>query len=370
MATLSLSEVRKDYGNFTAIPKIDLEIEDGELLVLVGPSGCGKSTLLRMIAGLEPVTDGDVFLDGDVVTYAAPRDRDVAMVFQDYALYPHMTIEDNIGFGLKMRGASRADIDTRVGEIARVLGIEHLLHRRPAQLSGGQRQRVALGRAMARSPKVFLFDEPLSNLDAKLRGEMRTEIKRFQRSLATTSIYVTHDQIEAMTLADRIVIMDHGVVQQTGTPDDLYNRPANTFVAAFFGSPPMNLITGQAASNGGTKVVQLGEISIQLADDIAPALEAGQELVAGIRPEDVTILDRAAGDLATFETRVELVEPQGSDSVFVFTLGGSEMLGRVDASMTPDEKARITIGIDACKLHLFDAETGFRIEAGALALTS
>ena len=353
MATLSLRELTKRYGSFLAIPRIDLEVGDGELLVLVGPSGCGKSTLLRMIAGLEEVTGGDVLLDGCIVTHAAPRERDVAMVFQDYALYPHMSVADNLGFGLRMRGAPAARIDARVDEIAGLLGIDHLLDRRPGQLSGGQRQRVALGRAMAREPKLFLFDEPLSNLDAKLRGEMRTEIKRMQRRVGTTSVYVTHDQIEAMTLADRIVVMREGVIQQIGPPAEVYGRPANAFVAAFFGSPPMNLVPVVA---GGGSVALAGH-------PVAPAPGGldGRALTLGVRPEDLALRPPGKGVPA----RVELVEPQGADTVVVVRVGEAELLARVDGASGPREGEAVALAFDPARLHLFDTETSARIEGVA-----
>ena len=363
MATLQLQSLTKRYGDFLAIPGIDLDIADGEFLVLVGPSGCGKSTLLRMVAGLEEVSAGDIVLDGAVMTHSAPRDRDVAMVFQDYALYPHMSIEDNISFGLRMRGANHEQIEQRVAEISKMLGIEHLIHRKPRQLSGGQRQRVALGRAMARQPKVFLFDEPLSNLDAKLRMEMRTEIKRLQRSLETTSIYVTHDQIEAMTLADRIVILDSGVVQQIGKPEELYNAPVNIFVAAFFGSPPMNLIEGIARATDEGFVFTLGDaLSLPLPQVLRDQLSDGQKLILGLRPEHIYITGDKLQSGLRIQVKIELVEPQGADTVFVIRLDGKEILGRVEASEAPQESAVTDIALDVSKLHLFDAESGQRID--------
>ena len=297
MASIDLKNVRKVYpGNVTAIHALDLSIADGELVVLVGPSGCGKSTLLRMIAGLETITDGTISIGEDVVNRKEPAERDIAMVFQNYALYPHMSVRQNLEYGLKNRGTPRDEIDRRVAEAAKILEITPFLERKPRQLSGGQRQRVAMGRAIVRQPKAFLFDEPLSNLDAKLRGQMRIEIRRLQRSLKTTSVYVTHDQLEAMTLADRLVVMNGGRIEQVGKPIELYDRPASLFAAGFIGSPPMNLMP----------VEQLAGI----AGASMPALPAGTDIV-GIRPDQVVV---GNGEGIAMSGTFELLEPVGGES--------------------------------------------------------
>jgi sn-glycerol 3-phosphate transport system ATP-binding protein len=303
MAKIDISGVTKVYpGNVTAIHGLDLAIPDGELVVLVGPSGCGKSTLLRMIAGLETITEGTISIAGDVVNKKEPAERDIAMVFQNYALYPHMSVRGNLEYGLKNRGTPRADIDRRIAEVAKVLEIEAFLDRKPRQLSGGQRQRVAMGRAIARQPKAFLFDEPLSNLDAKLRGQMRIEIRRLQRQLGTTSVYVTHDQLEAMTLADRLVVMNGGRIEQVGTPMEIFDRPATLFVAGFIGSPPMNLLPVEALPG------------------LAEALPAGTDIV-GIRPDGFGLSPDPEAALQ-ISARVELVEPVGSETHLYVSLQG------------------------------------------------
>ncbi|MGB3336292.1 MAG: sn-glycerol-3-phosphate import ATP-binding protein UgpC [Devosia sp.] len=346
MASIDISGVNKVYaGGVTAIHKLDLAIPDGELVVLVGPSGCGKSTLLRMIAGLEAITEGTISIDGTVVNTKEPAERDIAMVFQNYALYPHMTVRGNLEYGLKNRGTPRDEIDRRVTEAARILEIEPFLDRRPRQLSGGQRQRVAMGRAIVRQPKAFLFDEPLSNLDAKLRGQMRIEIKRLQRNLATTSVYVTHDQLEAMTLADRLVVMNAGRIEQVGVPLALYERPATLFVAGFIGSPPMNLI----------------EIDY-LRDKGALALPEGTDLV-GIRPDTIQLAPPEGPHLVLGAT-VELYEPIGGESHLHMRLDGSGQLivAAVPARTAVTEGAHATLHVSMTDLHPFNRETGRRTD--------
>ena len=346
MASIEIKGVKKVYaGNVTAIHELDLDIPDGELVVLVGPSGCGKSTLLRMIAGLEEITDGTISIDGTVVNKKEPAERDIAMVFQNYALYPHMTVRGNLEYGLKNRGTPRPEIDRRVDEAARILEITPFLDRKPRQLSGGQRQRVAMGRAIVRQPKAFLFDEPLSNLDAKLRGQMRIEIKRLQRNLGTTSVYVTHDQLEAMTLADRLVVMNGGRIEQVGAPLALYERPATLFVAGFIGSPPMNLIA----------LEQLGERS-------ALSLPANTDLV-GIRPDTIH-LTAPEGPHITLSATVELYEPIGGESHLHMRLEGSGQLiiAAVPARTAVTEGAQATLYVSAADLHPFNKETGRRTD--------
>ena len=346
MASIEIKGVKKVYaGNVTAIHELDLDIPDGELVVLVGPSGCGKSTLLRMIAGLEEITDGTISIDGTVVNKKEPAERDIAMVFQNYALYPHMTVRGNLEYGLKNRGTPRPEIDRRVDEAARILEITPFLDRKPRQLSGGQRQRVAMGRAIVRQPKAFLFDEPLSNLDAKLRGQMRIEIKRLQRNLGTTSVYVTHDQLEAMTLADRLVVMNGGRIEQVGAPLALYERPATLFVAGFIGSPPMNLIA----------LEQLGERN-------ALSLPANTDLV-GIRPDTIH-LTAPEGPHITLSATVELYEPIGGESHLHMRLEGSGQLiiAAVPARTAVTEGAQVTLYVSAADLHPFNKETGRRTD--------
>jgi sn-glycerol 3-phosphate transport system ATP-binding protein len=347
MARIDISGVKKVYaGNVTAIHQLDLTIPDGELVVLVGPSGCGKSTLLRMIAGLETVTEGSVSIDGEVVNKKEPAERDIAMVFQNYALYPHMTVRGNLEYGLKNRGTPKPEIDQRVTEAARILEIEPFLERKPRQLSGGQRQRVAMGRAIVRKPKAFLFDEPLSNLDAKLRGQMRIEIKRLQRNLKTTSVYVTHDQLEAMTLADRLVVMNAGRIEQVGRPIELYERPATLFVAGFIGSPPMNLIDLPYFANRSE----------------ALPLPAGTDLV-GIRPDTILVEDPGEPSVQLKGT-VELYEPIGGESHLHIRLDGSNQLivAAVPARTSVTEGMTLPLFVRIADLHPFSRETGQRTD--------
>src|ERR1700732_1986535 len=304
MAAVSIRAVRKNFGSTQVIRGVDIDIADGEFCVLVGPSGCGKSTLLRMIAGLEEITDGEVSIGGKVVNRVAPKQRDIAMVFQNYALYPHMTVRDNMSFALMLAKQSKSEIEAHVAKAANILALTVLLDRYPRQLSGGQRQRVAMGRAIVRDPQVFLFDEPLSNLDAKLRVQMRTEIKELHQRLKTTSVYVTHDQIEAMTMADKIVVMHDGIVEQMGTPLELYDKPDNQFVAGFIGSPAMNFLKGKVKSNGSAGFEGPNGVKLPLAS--APASSDGRPAVYGIRPEHFTIADDGA------EAEIIVVEPTGS----------------------------------------------------------
>ena len=347
MAHVLVNNARKDYGAFKAIKGVSVDIKDGEFVVLVGPSGCGKSTLLRMIAGLEGITSGEIHIGKHVVNELAPKDRDIAMVFQNYALYPHMTVAQNMGFSLRLKRMPRTDIAARVGNAARILGLETLLERYPKQLSGGQRQRVAMGRAIVRDPAVFLFDEPLSNLDAKLRVQMRSEIKELHQRLRTTTIYVTHDQIEAMTMADKIVVMKDGRVEQSGSPLDLYDRPGNLFVAGFIGSPAMNFINGTMTTEG-----------FRTADGVVlPSDRTIAEAVTyGIRPEDIHL------DQAGVPVSIVVVEPTGSETLVVAKLGEQTIscVFRERIKAKPGDQLRISPNRPA--IHLFDRE-GSRIEA-------
>ncbi|MEJ6782801.1 ABC transporter ATP-binding protein [Aminobacter sp. Piv2-1] len=355
MASVSLDKVQKNYGALNVLQAVDLEISDGEFVVLVGPSGCGKSTLLRMIAGLEEVSAGEIRIGERVVNDVAPKDRDIAMVFQSYALYPHMDVSANMGFSLALRKTDKGAIDNRVSSAADRLGLNKLLQRLPRQLSGGQRQRVAMGRAIVRDPKVFLFDEPLSNLDAKLRVHMRTEIKALHQQLKTTSVYVTHDQVEAMTMADRIVVMHDGVVQQVGAPLELYDRPANSFVAGFIGSPGMNFLPATVERAGGQAIAVLAD-GQKLAVPAELPLTNGDKISVGIRPEHLRV--QADGPLAA---EVEVVEPLGMSTQFYAHMAGQQIcvfaMGRV--SVKPGDTVRLAANPES--LHLFDPETGRRI---------
>jgi sn-glycerol 3-phosphate transport system ATP-binding protein len=350
MATVSLDGVRKSFAEREVVHGVSCEIADGELVVVVGPSGCGKSTLLRMVAGLETVSAGTVAIDGRVVNGVEPKDRDIAMVFQNYALYPHMSVYDNMAYGLRMRRMSRAEIGSRVGRAAEILQLDGLLQRKPRQLSGGQRQRVAMGRAIVRDPKVFLFDEPLSNLDAQLRVQMRVEIKRLQQELATTSLYVTHDQVEAMTLADRLIVMNAGNVDQIGRPLDLYERPATAFVAGFIGSPAMNLLAGRLNGRG----VAIGDALLPL--DMPNGMPEWRVLV-GLRPEHFELAPD--GPLAI---RVELLERLGADTILHGRLTDDvRMVARTAANFAPPLGDVARFAIRPEHIHLFDPETGRRL---------
>jgi len=360
MAPVRIAGLHKRYGGFHAVRGIDLDIADGEFTVLVGPSGCGKSTLLRTIAGLEDISEGEIWIGGEIVNDMRPRDRDVAMVFQDYALYPHMSVEKNIGFGLKARKLPKAEIETRVAAAAKMLGIVPLLQRLPRQLSGGQRQRVAIGRAIVRDPQIFLFDEPLSNLDAQLRDEMRGEIKRLHQEIGTTMIYVTHDQIEAMTLADRIVLMRDGVIEQQGSPLDLFERPATRFVAGFLGSPKMGFLAGRLARGGeGDRVVLAdGTTTLPLPRGrIRNGAADGSAVLVGLRPEHMT---RAQGEVpppgvARLDATIELIQPTGSRSYATFRLGGEPVMAELQAHDVSRPGEHVAIDINLNRAAVFDA---------------
>jgi len=351
MAAVELRQVVKSYdGRTTVIHGIDLEIGHGEFVVFVGPSGCGKSTLLRMIAGLEPISGGEVRIAGEVVNERPPRSRDIAMVFQDYALYPHKTLFENMAFGLRLRNTPEAEIQRRVMDAATLLRIDHMLQRKPRELSGGQRQRVAIGRAIVRQPKVFLFDEPLSNLDAQLRNEMRSEIKRLHQRLGATIIYVTHDQTEAMTLADRICVMQAGHKMQYDTPDAIYNRPAALFVAGFTGAPPMNLNECTVADGA----ADLGGIRLPLPELLRG--HAGTRTL-GVRPENITLAPQASDDIVVPGV-VSLLEPLGAETLVTLKIGRSELMARLPASFKQPPGAPLTVHINPRQLHLFDPASG------------
>jgi multiple sugar transport system ATP-binding protein len=372
MSFLQIKDLHKSYGNVPILKDINIEIDEGGFLVLVGPSGCGKSTLLNTIAGLEPITSGDISIKGKSISGLHPSKRDIAMVFQSYALYPNMTVGGNIAFGMEIRGVPKPEREKAIKQVADMLQIGHLLDRKPSQLSGGQRQRVAMGRALVRNPQVFLFDEPLSNLDAKLRVDMRTEIKRLHQRMKTTIVYVTHDQIEAMTLASKIAVLKDGVLQQFGTPAEIYNNPTNLFVADFMGSPAMNLL--KAKIEGGASDLQV----VLERPDTAPlrlpikktnsALVgySGKDVIFGIRPEALTDpdgADRNAGSLVEGECLIEVVEPAGSDTFAVTKLGGKEVIARLraDAQIVPGAKTRLAFNLD--KAVFFDPQSQLRIGA-------
>jgi ABC-type sugar transport system ATPase subunit len=357
MASVSLKNVVKRYGDFRVIHDISLDIADGEFCVFVGPSGCGKSTLLRMIAGLEGIDGGEVAIGGQTVNHKPPVDRDVAMVFQDYALYPHMTVGQNLSFALRMKGVPKSVVAEKVHHVATTLQIETLLDRKPKALSGGQRQRVAMGRAMIREPSAFLFDEPLSNLDAKLRVEVRSEIKRLHQRLAATMIYVTHDQVEAMTLADKIVVLRGGHIQQIGTPAELYRHPATTFVAGFIGSPPMNLIPCTARRNGSGVLVEL-EDGQKLHLAASAAVSVGDDkTILGVRPEDIEI-GRANGAPGDLRGTVDIVEPLGADTMVVLKMGSAAVTVRAKPEISLEPWQIVDLGFSRKSWSLFDGETG------------
>ncbi len=365
MAKVTLKDLTKRFGDVVAVKGIDLEIRDKEFLVLVGPSGCGKSTTLRMIAGLEEISDGTIEIGETIVNDIPPKDRDIAMVFQNYALYPHMDVYNNMAFGLKLRKFPKEDIEHRVKEAAQILGIENLLDRRPKQLSGGQRQRVALGRAIVREPKVFLMDEPLSNLDAKLRVQMRTELSKLHDRLQTTIIYVTHDQVEAMTMGDRIVVLKDGVIQQVDDPLTLYNKPANMFVAGFIGTPPMNFINGIVVKEGENYFVSGESFRVKIPANLVQKHArikdyVDKEVVFGIRPEDindssVTDLEVTADNSVTAD--VEVVEPMGAEINLYINIDGQSVVAKVDAGSKARVSDSIKVTMDISKMHIFDAET-------------
>ncbi|QEN86190.1 sn-glycerol-3-phosphate ABC transporter ATP-binding protein UgpC [Labrys sp. KNU-23] len=352
MASVDVIDVKKSYGSQKVIHGVSVTIEDGEFVTLVGPSGCGKSTLLRMIAGLEPITEGALKIGDRFVNDLPPRDRDIAMVFQSYALYPHKTVAENMGFALKIRKTPKAEIDERVKRAAEILDLGPYLARYPRQLSGGQRQRVAMGRAIVRAPQVFLFDEPLSNLDAKLRVQMRAEIKELHQRLKTTTIYVTHDQIEAMTMADRIVVLHDGIIEQVGSPLELYDRPANLFVAGFIGSPAMNFIKGRLETSPAPRVVT--DDGVELPVPAIPAGSEGRRVVYGIRPEHFSLG-------GTLQARITVVEPTGAETQVFAQLGEQRVLGVFRERITAGSGEILALQPDLAAVHLFDAETGLRL---------
>jgi multiple sugar transport system ATP-binding protein len=352
MASVTIRDVRKAFGPVEIVHGVNIDIEDGEFVILVGPSGCGKSTLLRMIAGLENITSGEISIGNRVVNNVPPKERDIAMVFQNYALYPHMSVADNMAFSMMLRGADKAEIASKVDRAAKILGLIPLLDRFPRQLSGGQRQRVAMGRAIVRDPQVFLFDEPLSNLDAKLRVQMRSEIKELHQRLKTTTVYVTHDQIEAMTMADKIVVMHDGIVEQMGAPLDLYDRPNNLFVAGFIGSPAMNFVKGKIGGGGfqadGGFALPVGR---------APAASDGKPVVYGLRPEHIRI------DPQGVPAEVVVIEPTGSETQVVLRAGGQDIVAVFRDRMSAKPGEMIPIAPTLAVAHLFDAESGLRLVA-------
>jgi len=365
MASLELRNVQKSYGNsqIATLKDIALKIDAGEFLILVGPSGCGKSTLMNCIAGLENITGGEILVGGEDISQASPKDRDIAMVFQSYALYPTMSVRDNIAFGLKMRKVPAAKIEEEVARVAKLLQIEPLLERKPSQLSGGQQQRVAMGRALARRPKIYLFDEPLSNLDAKLRVEMRTEIKLMHQRLKTTTVYVTHDQIEAMTLGDKVAVMKDGVIQQFGTPHEIYNNPANLFVASFIGSPPMNFVPLRIRQRDGRWVGVLnseqGSCELPLPITSDDGLR-DRELILGIRPEQIGLAPAGSADFS-LAVDIEVVEPTGPDTLVVFTLNQVKACCRLAPDQAPRVGETLNLQFDPRRALLFDAQTGERL---------
>lgn len=368
MANLSLKHIYKVYqGDVTAVKDFNLEIEDKEFIVFVGPSGCGKSTTLRMIAGLEDISQGELYIGDKLVNDVEPKERDIAMVFQNYALYPHMSVYDNMAFALKLRKVPKAEIEEKVHEAARILDIEHLLKRKPKALSGGQRQRVALGRAIVRNPKVFLMDEPLSNLDAKLRVQMRTEIIKLYRKLETTFIYVTHDQVEAMTMGTRIVVMKDGVIQQVDTPQNIYNNPANLFVAGFIGSPQMNFLNGTIENDGDGLVAVFNGNRIEIPTEKAKVLKAdgyvGKEVIFGIRPEHISDKDELiqANPHSVINGNVEVIELMGAESYIYTKCGDSNMNVRVEGTTSLKIGQEAKLFLDANKLHVFNKETELKV---------
>ncbi len=354
MASISLRHLRKTYGSTEVIHDLSIDIRDGEFVALVGPSGCGKSTLLRMVAGLEPITAGEIRLGDRLINDVAPRDRNIAMVFQNYALYPHMTVAQNLGFSLKLQGLAKAEIARRVQAVAETLGLSAVLDRTPRRLSGGQRQRVAMGRAIVRQPEAFLFDEPLSNLDAKLRVQMRTEIKALHQRLGTTTLYVTHDQVEAMTMADRIVVLKDGVVEQSGVPLELYDRPRNAFVAGFIGSPAMNFLRGRVQRDGPPSILTDDGLRLPLAR--APEAMHGHEVLYGVRPEHFTL-----GEGDALEAGVVVVEPTGSETLIAAKVGGHQLVAAFRDRVQARPGSPLWLRPRVEHVHLFDAASGQRL---------
>ncbi|MEQ7917975.1 sn-glycerol-3-phosphate ABC transporter ATP-binding protein UgpC [Xanthomonas sp. WHRI 1810A] len=367
MATLELRNVNKTYGAGLpdTLKNIELQINDGEFLILVGPSGCGKSTLMNCIAGLENITGGEIVIDNQDVSGMSPKDRDIAMVFQSYALYPTMSVRENIEFGLKIRKMNQSAIDEEVARVAKLLQIEHLLNRKPGQLSGGQQQRVAMGRALARRPKIYLFDEPLSNLDAKLRVEMRTEMKLMHQRLKTTTVYVTHDQIEAMTLGDKVAVMKDGIIQQFGTPKQIYNDPANLFVASFIGSPPMNFIPLRLQRKDGGLVALLdsGQARCELPMTMSDAGLEDREVILGLRPEQIVLASGEPSAMPSIRAQVQVTEPTGPDTLVFVMLNDSKVCCRLAPDIAPQVGESLTLQFDPSKVLLFDATTGERLGA-------
>ena len=366
MAEVRLSNITKRFGKNTVVNQINLTAEDKEFLVLVGPSGCGKTTTLRMIAGLEEATEGEIYIGDRMVNEIPPKDRDIAMVFQNYALYPHMTVYKNMAFGLRRRKFPKAEIARIVREGAKILGIEELLSRKPKELSGGQRQRVAMGRAIVRNPQVFLFDEPLSNLDAKLRVQMRGELARLHQRLETTIVYVTHDQIEAMTLADRIVVMDNGIIMQEGSPLEVYENPNNLFVAGFIGSPAMNFLDSRVVEDDGRLYVDGGNIRLAIPESLEAKYKSrvNSEVVFGIRPEQFNDL-AFASDIPgreELEAMVDVMEPIGSEVILIVTVGEEQLTVKVDPHTSASVNHPIRLSVDMNRMHLFDKDTGDAIE--------
>jgi multiple sugar transport system ATP-binding protein len=360
MAEVTLKGVAKVYpGNVKAVRNIDLDIKDREFMVLVGPSGCGKSTTLRMIAGLEEISEGEIRIGSRLINDVPPKDRDIAMVFQNYALYPHMTVYDNMAFGLKLRKFKKSDIDKRVKEAAKILSIEDYLYRRPKALSGGQRQRVAVGRAIVRKPEAFLFDEPLSNLDAKMRVQMRAEISKLHTQLETTMIYVTHDQVEAMTMGDRICVMKDGIIQQVDTPINLYDTPANLFVAGFIGTPPMNFFSGGIMTKNGKLYFKEETFELPLVESwksaVSPYID--RKVVFGIRPEDICWEKSGNTDATAIKAEIEVIEPMGSETYLYLNTGVTSFIARVDAHKLLKVGDHVELPLFMSKAHLFDKET-------------
>lgn len=367
MANLTIKNLQKGFEGFSIIKGIDLEVNDKEFVVFVGPSGCGKSTLLRLIAGLEEVSDGTIELDGRDITEVTPAKRDLAMVFQTYALYPHMSVRKNMSFALDLAGVDKKLVESKVSEAARILELGPLLERKPKQLSGGQRQRVAIGRAIVRNPKIFLFDEPLSNLDAKLRVEMRTEMKLMHQRLKTTTVYVTHDQIEAMTLGDKVAVMKDGIIQQFGTPKEIYNDPANLFVASFIGSPPMNFVPMRLKRQNGGLVALLdsGQARCELPLGVNDAGLEDRDVILGLRPEQIVLAAGEGNGSSSIRAEVQVTEPTGPDTLVFVQLNDTKVCCRLAPDVAPQVGETLTLQFDPAKVLLFDAKTGERLGAVA-----
>jgi multiple sugar transport system ATP-binding protein len=362
MSSVTLRKVYKRYGEVEVVHGIDLEVEEGEFVVLLGPSGCGKTTTLRMVAGLESISDGELEIAGSLVNDVAPKDRQIAMVFQNYALYPHMTVRQNMEFALKPQKLAAGEVGARIAEAARILGLETLLERKPAQLSGGQRQRVAMGRAMVRTPKVFLFDEPLSNLDAKLRMQVRLEIAKLHKRLGTTILYVTHDQVEAMTLADKIVIMKDGHIEQVGSPEEVFARPRNLFVATFIGSPAMNLVPARVEAADGRPMLVAGALRFAPPPALAARLKPAQAVTVGVRPSDVRLVDDACAD--AYDAAVEVTEYLGTEALINLKVDGLDMIAQVPSAQRPAAgREAVRIAFAADQFHVFDTQGGQAIGA-------